>query len=107
MDKLTNELRRQYWTNIIKECNTSGKKKKDWLKEHNISDKTFYYWQRIIRNQVVSDKENPLVLLEEPNETPLKSSPSVSISKKDIHIEINEDISDALLLKIMRALNNA
>ncbi len=37
MDHITHEIRRKRWKDIVKECNESGMKKADWLKEHNIS----------------------------------------------------------------------
>ena len=42
MERVTHEMRRRKWAAIIKECNESGEKKKDWLAEHNINPKAFY-----------------------------------------------------------------
>ena len=47
MDKITHKVRCEQWTNIIKECLTSGMSKTTWCREDGISDKSFFYWQRI------------------------------------------------------------
>ena len=52
MDKSTHEMRLMKWTAIIKECRSSGKTVTAWCSENNISSKSFYYWQRKVRNTV-------------------------------------------------------
>ena len=47
MDK----VRCEQWTSIIKECLASGMPKTTWCREHGISDKAFFYWQRILREE--------------------------------------------------------
>lgn len=114
MDKLTYEKKKRYWMNIIKEYNSCETNKILWLKEHNIAESTFYKWKKRISSEIISVKNdvqfvenNQIVLLEESKTNNLTNVTPVSISKKDINVEINENISDELLLKIMRALNNA
>ena len=51
MDKITHKVRCEQWTNIIKECFTSGMSKTTWCREDGISDKSFFYWQRILREE--------------------------------------------------------
>ena len=51
MDKITHKVRCEQWTNIIKECLASGMPKMTWFREHGISDKSFFYWQRILREE--------------------------------------------------------
>ena len=46
MDRITRKVRCEQWTKIIKECLASGMSKTAWCREHGISDKTFFYWQR-------------------------------------------------------------
>lgn len=52
MDKITHEVRRANWQSIIKQCQQrpNGQTAKDWLKDHDISEKSYYYWLRKIRN---------------------------------------------------------
>lgn len=51
MDKITHKVRCEQWTNIIKECLASGMNKTVWCREHGISDKSFFYWQRRLREE--------------------------------------------------------
>ena len=51
MNKITHKVRCEQWTSIIKECLASGMPKTTWCREHGISDKSFFYWQRILREE--------------------------------------------------------
>lgn len=51
MDKITHKVRCEQWTKIIKECLASGMNKTAWCREHGISDKSFFYWQRRLREE--------------------------------------------------------
>ena len=43
MDKITSDIRRQQWLDIIQACNASGLTKKAWCKQNGINIKSFYY----------------------------------------------------------------
>ena len=60
MDKITHQVRCEQWTSIINECLASGMNKTAWCRENGISEKQFFYWQRILRN-----KENGVVTSEQ------------------------------------------
>ena len=51
MGKITHKVRCEQWTSIIKECLASGMPKTTWCREHGISDQSFFYWQRILREE--------------------------------------------------------
>lgn len=51
MDKITHKVRCEQWTAIINECLASGMPKTTWCKANGISDKQFFYWQRILRQE--------------------------------------------------------
>lgn len=40
MDKVTQKVRREQWTNIIKECLASGMNKTAWCREQGIFEKS-------------------------------------------------------------------
>ena len=52
IDKITHKIRREQWTNIIKEYFASGMNKTNWCREYGISDKAFFYWQRRLCEEV-------------------------------------------------------
>jgi hypothetical protein len=49
VQKVTHEIRLQQWIGIIKECRGSGKSVRSWCEENGISEKSYFYWQRRIR----------------------------------------------------------
>ena len=108
--------RKVYWADIIHQCNQSGMVKNEWFKQHDISSKSFYYWQKNLRDEgsTISNKKESLVMTESrffelqsdsiTTSVPLKS---VTIHKSDISIDFDESVSDEFLLRILRAMNHA
>ena len=49
----TKEVTRQYrlnkWTEIIRECRSSGQTITTWCTEHHVSSKSYYYWLKRVR----------------------------------------------------------
>lgn len=88
MNEITREIRERYWINIIRECSSSGIPKAQWLKEHGISNKTYYKHQKAIQEKYgpafldrTSGKANlPASACDESVavEIPLKSDSSIS-----------------------------
>ncbi|MEG0766336.1 MAG: hypothetical protein RR482_01350, partial [Clostridia bacterium] len=52
MDEHTQAYRINQWMGILKDCAQSGRQKKGDCKSHGINEKTFYYWQRRLRDQL-------------------------------------------------------
>ena len=50
-------MREKRWLGIVTACNASGMKKKEWLQIHNISSKSFYRWQKILRERALEETE--------------------------------------------------
>lgn len=51
MDKITHQVRVEHWTRIMNECLNSGMNKTECCRDNGISDKQFFYWQRILRKE--------------------------------------------------------
>lgn len=53
MDQCTHEVRLQYWKNIISQCQArpAGQTARQWMHENGICEKTYYLWQRRIRQE--------------------------------------------------------
>ena len=47
----------QLWAERIAECRSSGKSVRAWCRGNEISEKTYYYWQRKLYQQAVSTAE--------------------------------------------------
>lgn len=93
MDKGVHQLRRDYWRQIIRECNARdrGITKLAWLQEHDINSKSYYYWQKQFRSEAVASVTNEVAVQETaapvPVENPaffdITTSVASSIEKKD------------------------
>ena len=124
MDEPTMEMRAEFWTGIIKTCNESGMKKVEWLKQNNISEKRFHYWQHRLRmdaayqiarrNSDLAGKE----LKTEDKESRFQevacltgyqisgTAENAVIRKGDLSIELNDGISDAFLIRLIKAVSH-
>ena len=122
MDQITHEVRLANWKAIIEQCQArpKGQTAKDWMAENDISDKQYYYWLRRVRAAAI--KENQIPALPEPEkhlptvsfaEIPMKEvlsteeSPVIVIKTKKSTIEIPTAVSDALVVKIVKAVAHA
>ena len=59
-----NEDRLQEWTQIHQRCRESGLSNREYCRQNGISEKTFYYWLRKLREAAI-DKQPELVALPE------------------------------------------
>lgn|GEM_PF-1788269 len=57
LDHRIMDYRAQYWREIVTECNTSGMRKNEWLRLHDISPKIFYRWQKKLRDLAIEEHE--------------------------------------------------
>lgn len=60
MDQSTHEIRVREWSQIIQDCNASGLTKKEWCLQNHINEKSFYYWQRVIRRETLAACQLPV-----------------------------------------------
>ena len=58
MDKITHQVRAEHWTKILNECMNSGMSKTAWCRANGISEKQFFYWQRILRREAYEASQN-------------------------------------------------
>ncbi len=54
LQRLNAAQRVQLWVERIAECRSSGKSVRAWCRENDISEKTYYYWQRRLYQQMIS-----------------------------------------------------
>ena len=59
MDKITHQVRAEHWTKILNECMNSGMSKTAWCRANGISEKQFFYWQRILRREAYEASQDP------------------------------------------------
>ena len=119
MGKITHKVRCEQWTSIIKECLASGMPKTTWCREHGISDKSFFYWQRILREEAYlttlentltpAVKENPvptttdfieIKMTDQASSATSPFKPDVVIRRGAVSIEISNKATEELLNKV-------
>lgn len=125
MDQCTHEVRAQYWKEIIEACQQRpvGQSAKQWLKENGILEQSYYKWQRKFRketfelmqatdlNVTPAQKNNisfaEISVKQDKTETCLEAfaSPTAVIKTPSMTIAISNEISDALLSRIMKEVS--
>ena len=55
---VSRQERLDYWTGIIMARRSSGMTVRSWCQENNISEKTYYYWQKRLFNRL-SEQQQP------------------------------------------------
>lgn len=56
--------RAQQWEMVVQECAASGLSNREFCRQRGIPEKSFYYWQRKLRQQIVEAASPQLVPLE-------------------------------------------
>ena len=125
MDKTTHEIRLANWKQLIEQCSSRPKDQtaKQWIEEHNISEKQYYYWQRKVRARACEELESQGLMApamskgsetvfaeipyrREENIMPLKA-PAAVIHKAGATIAVSGDIPECLLSQIMKEVLHA
>lgn len=52
---IARDLRVEKWRQIVLEANNSDIPKIQYIREHNLKENSFYYWQRFFRRQTAAD----------------------------------------------------
>ena len=55
---MRSEFRLQQWAQVVRECNTSGLSNREFCRQHQIAEKTYYYWVRRLRQAAASQVED-------------------------------------------------
>ena len=67
------EYRMQNWAIVIQECRASGLTNKEFCRQHGISEKSYYYWLKKLRDHVAEAVPQIVPLnLKEKNEDTLE-----------------------------------
>ena len=96
-----NEYRLQSWMEIIRECEESGLSNREFCFQRGISEKTYYYWLRKVREAAAEAAEPQLVRLDESSESPKRQR--IEIRYGEAELKLPEDVD----LKAVSVLLNA
>jgi transposase-like protein len=121
---LTTQYRYNRWVGIISERNASGLSIKDWCRQNNVNETSYYYWLKKIRHSIVEsldpedqkDEVTFVPMLSQPktnefshvnhDKTSSAPHPEVVIKLGEITIEFGNQTSQELILNVLRALRN-
>lgn len=111
--QIAHELRLEHWEKVLRERKASGLSIRRWCRDNGVNEKTYYYWQRKLREKVC---EQLAVSQEEP-QTPaiftqvrLPASPEPASGGKLIirlngaEVEIHGDMPAATVEVVIQAL---
>ena len=123
MDNSTFEVRLSNWKYIIEESEHRPQNvtKKQWLQDHHIPEKQYYYWLRRVRKAAISQLkpgllpvpvstgQTEIALAQIPAEGILSSekTPAVVIRTTKLTVEFLSDLPEELLLKLLKAVSHA
>ena len=115
--KTAHEYRMHHWIEKIRQCRNSGMTIKAFCQSQDLNIKSYYYWQRQIREaankELVeaqnSDSENRIIpdgwaQLSKPKFT--EDQPSLTIEISGFHIAANKTTDFELLAKVCRMLRS-
>ena len=128
MDQLTHNVRRANWLNIINQCQErpANVTVHQWLKDNDIKEKSYYYWLRKFRKESYDQMKLP-VTTKNPAEisfveiaAPVTSDKTIQtrefssasnatavVRNGDIILEISNDVSDAVLSRLLKEVVHA
>lgn len=126
MDQLTHNVRRANWLNIINQCQErpANVTVRQWLKDNDIKEKSYYYWLRKFRKESYDQMQLPATA-EDPvqisfvefaapasekaasTQESLNSTTTAVIRNGAITLEISNDISEALLSLLLKEVIHA
>ncbi len=95
----------QLWTERIAACRSSGMSVRAWCKENGISEKTYYYWQRRIYQQMVSTTETPRFAEVSPA-VQLAQTPAAVVYLANAKAEIYSGTDAATVQAVIQALRS-
>ena len=97
----------ELWAERIAECRSSGKSVRAWCRDKEISEKTYYYWQRRLYQQMVSTAEG-VDFVEIPREVQTGQSPgaAVKVCLSGATIEVYSGADTQMIQVILETLKS-
>ena len=101
--EVRNSYRAENWAMLIQECNSSGLTKREFCQQRGISEKSYYYWLRKLRSQIVTSSTPQLVQLDPESRT--DDMLQIRYRGAELNIPSNVDMDAvAILLRSLQAL---
>ena len=105
------------WNSRIQEARNSGLTITRWCRDHNISVRQFYEWEKRLRDNpnLISDAEEDSCFYEMPDKTetgsleltPQKAMPETVIQYGMFNILVTSQTKEETLMKVLKVIRNA
>lgn len=115
--EVTSQYRFNQWTEIVRQCRSSGQTVAVWCAENNIKPASYYYWLKKIRIAACEalpslSENNPIVPLNIPDDevkmdsSDLESTSDIVLRFGSVKLEIRNTASITLIENTLKALQN-
>ena len=115
--EVTSQYRFNQWTEIVRQCRSSGQTVAVWCAENNIKPTSYYYWLRRIRKAACEalpslSENSPIVPLNIPDHAvkmdslDQESSSDIVLRVGAVKLEIRNTASATLIENTLKALQN-
>lgn len=94
--------RAQEWAMLIRECSASGLTKREFCQQRGISEKSFYYWLKKLRLQMVGAAASQLVQLEPP---PTENS-ILEIHCRGTEVKLSDGVDMDAVAALLRSIQS-
>lgn len=119
--EVTMEYRLSQWTEIIRECRSSGQKVAEWCDDHDIKPSSYYYWLRRVRKAACdslpqnNNSENRQIVPLLPTDNTVWDSDSeqkrmsydIRVHIGDFLIDISNTASSTLIENTLKVVSHA
>ncbi|MBP3427694.1 MAG: IS66 family insertion sequence element accessory protein TnpB [Clostridia bacterium] len=103
LQKLNADQRLAVWTQRIAGCRSSGKSVKHWCQENDISEKTYYYWQRRIF-RIAQEQQSPEFT--ELHSFRAVSAVAASLEISGVNVQVYAGADESTLSALFHALSS-
>lgn len=107
MMAVRSEYRLQQWAQVVEQCRESGLSNREFCRKNGISEKTYYYWLRRLREATAKQIQNPtLVQLDAEPKAAVESSTvgMIHLWVKEAEMTIPSGVDPATIQAVIRAL---
>ena len=109
VQKVSHAVTKEQWKQMIVERQASGMTVRDWCLEKGITESTYYYWLKIIRQDICDTMPSKFVPILQENtsiDVTEKSTEDIAaiISNGNLTISIKNSISPTLLTQLIGIL---
>ena len=107
LQAMSRQVRLEQWSGKIAACRGSGMTVRAWCQENGISEKTYYYWQRRLFQELTNAQPQSSGFVEvTPRKTESSGQLAVRIRIADAEAEVYNGADAATLEAVLRALRS-